>query len=198
MRAFVVTPPAPVVTWADADSHLKLDGDTSQQIEVEAMIAAATATLDGPGGWLGRALGPQTIEARFDNYCAPYRLDLPYRPIIDIVSVSYLDATRTVQTVDPSLYELIGASLETISTPAWTGGLAQREAIRVRYRAGYVVDPLADPLVAALPANIRAAILLMVGDLYRFRETSTIGMTAAKVPMSTTVENLLGPSRVYC
>ena len=62
-----------------------------------------------------------------------------------------------------------------------------REAVRLRYTAGY----------EALPAPIKAALLLMCGDLYENRETAVIGVSASKVPMAMAVENLLGPYRVY-
>jgi len=195
MRTFVVTPPAPIVTWAEADAHLKLSGDTTDQALILSYIAAATATIDGPTGWLGRAIGPQTLEARLDSFgCGS--IVLPYPPHIDIVSVKYIDADGTEQTVAADKYELLGASLVPAYDETWPDPRAQREAVRVRYRAGFVADATADPLVAAVPAPITAAILLMVGDLYRFRATAGMGNMSA-VPMSTTVENLLGPLRVW-
>lgn len=186
MRSIVVTPPAPVVTWADADQHLKLSGDTGQQAEVEAMIAAATATLDGPDGWLGRSLGRQTIEVRFDAWEVCHRLVLPFRPVIEVSSLTYLDANRAEQTVDAGDFELADPEILFFSSSLpWEGGLWGREAVRVTYDAGY----------DKIPAPIRAAILLMVGDLYRFRETAMM-VTGMAVPMSTTVERLLATYRV--
>ncbi len=44
-------------------AHLRVDGDEENDL-IQAYIAAAQATIDGPGGWLGRALGKQTIEYR--------------------------------------------------------------------------------------------------------------------------------------
>jgi hypothetical protein len=74
MRVVVITPPAPLVTWPDADKHLKLDGDETDRDYVQGLIAAATGHIDGPGGWLNRALGEQTLEARFDGFgCVPGR-----------------------------------------------------------------------------------------------------------------------------
>ncbi|MDO7841083.1 head-tail connector protein [Sphingomonas immobilis] len=186
MRTFVVIPPAPVVAWEEADQHLHLDGDTDQQAEVEAMIAAATGTLDGPTGWLGRALGAQTLEARLDNFgCGSIRL--PYPPMIEIVSVKYVDSAGVEQTVADGNYELLGESLVSSYGVSWATPRNQREAVRIRYRAGYE---------ATLPAQIRAAILLMVGDLYANRATAGPTQFGA-VPMSTTVENLLAPLRVW-
>ncbi len=185
MRAVVITPPAPVVTWGDADKHLKLSGDTSQQGEVEAMIAAATATIDGPDGWLGRALGAQTIEVRLDRFDV-FGIILPFPPLISVENVKYLDTTNVEQTLDETEYELLGPRLVTAHGTTWPGSLCRPEAVRVTYRAGY----------ASIPTPIRAAILLMVGDLYRYRETAMM-VSGMAVPMSTTVERLLSPFRVF-
>ena len=91
MRVIVITPPAPIVTWEEADQHLRLDGDDEQRDMVERLVKAATQHIDGPDGWLGRALGLQTLEARMGGFCDLIRL--PCQPIVDIVSVHYLDGT---------------------------------------------------------------------------------------------------------
>ncbi|MES2494632.1 MAG: hypothetical protein V4618_00830 [Pseudomonadota bacterium] len=197
MRVIVISPPDPVVTWEAADAHLELSGDTDQQTKVLGMIAAATGHIDGPDGWLGRALGVQTLEARFDAWEVGQGLCLPCPPVISIESVTWRNAQRQWVTADPANYELIDRSVDFDGASPWDGGHYGRESIRVRYRAGYVEDPEADPLVAKLPAPIRAAILLMLGDLYMNRETVAVGVSAAKVPMSTTVEDLLGPYRMF-
>lgn len=196
MRVRVVVPPAPVVTWEEAEAHLKLDGDTGEQTIVERLIAAATGHIDGPRGWLGRAIGVQTLEARVDGFHLLGER-LPYPPAISVVSVKYLDAVGGLQAVNPTLYELDEADLMLAYGRAWPYGRDGRGAVRVQYRAGYVADPAANPLVAAVPEEIRAAILLMVGDLYRFRETAVTGTIATAIPMSATVANLLSPFRVF-
>jgi hypothetical protein len=189
MRVVVAVPPAPVVTWEEADAHLKLDGDAAQQQLVEGLIAAATAHIDGPDGWLGRAIGVQTLEARFDKTSFGRSLRLPYPPTGDLVSVFYLDRDEVLQQAALSEFEQLGDEL----VPAgavfpWEQGSWRREAVRVRYEAGYKI----------LPPAIRVAILLMVGDLFRNRTTVSIGLSVAAVPMSASVESLLTPFRVYC
>jgi uncharacterized phiE125 gp8 family phage protein len=185
MRVTVVAPPAPVVTWEEADQHLKLAGDTEEQAYVESLIAAATGHIDVPAGWLGRSIGLQTLEARLDAFC---EIALPFPPVIDIVSVKYLDTDNVEQTLAPDQYELMGNRLVTAWNVSWPSWLRRAEAVRIRYRAGYQTVP--DP--------IRAAILLMVGDMFEFRETAQTGSAqATAVPMSTTVANLLGPFRVW-
>jgi uncharacterized phiE125 gp8 family phage protein len=186
MEIVVITPPAPVVTWAEADKHLKLDGDDSERDLVESYIAAATGTIDGPEGWLGRSLGMQTLEVLLDGFgCGAIKL--PCGPIVSIESVTWIDSDGLTQTIAPEGYELLHGQLVPAFGTRWPNSLS-RDGLwpaRIRYQAGYDV----------LPAPIKAAILLMVGDLYRNRETTAPVSILGPVPMSTTVENLLGPIR---
>lgn len=200
MRVIVITPPAPVVTWEEAGQHLRLDGDDEQREMVERLIAAATAHIDGPQGWLGRALGLQTLETFLPAFGVT-SICLPYPPAVDIVSIDYVDGDGETIAMAPADYELRGPMLRPAwptSWPSaqWRGG--DGETVRIRYRAGYAVDPDADPVEPKVPEPIKQAILLMVGDMYRFTETaSDMNVAPTSIPMSTTVENLLSPFRVY-
>lgn len=192
MRVVVVTPPAdPVVTLEKAKQHLRIDGNDDDAL-ITGMVAAVTNHIDGPQGWLGRSLGVQTLELRLDHFSYPAcRCDirLPYAPVIEVLSVKYIGSAGGEQTVDPAAYELLGDEIALAFGQTWPTTRVQREAIRIRYRAGY----------EELPPAITAAILLMVGDLYANREGVITGPSAAAiaVPMSTTVEALLTPFRVF-
>lgn len=200
MRVTVITPPAPIVTWEEADQHLRLDGDEDQRAMVERLVATATAHIDGPTGWLGRSLGLQTLGAYLPSL-GVVSIGLPYPPAVDIVSIDYVDSAGSSITMDPADYEMTGKLLRPAwpkSWPStqWRGG--DGEPVRIRYRAGYAVDPEADPIVPNVPEPIKQAILLMVGDMYRFTETaSDMNVAPTSIPISTTVENLLSPFRVY-
>lgn len=185
MRVVVVEPAEPVVTWEDARHHLRLGGDTSQQAEVEAMVEAATQHIAGPDGWLGRSIGVQKLEARgsfFDGACWM----LPCRPVIAVESIKYLDTAGAEQTLAPDFYELRGDQIVRAYGKSWPASRHDDENVRVTYTAGY----------DELPMPIRAAILLIVGDLYRYRDTAAM-VQMSKVPMSVTVETLLSPFRIY-
>lgn len=188
MRVFVVIPPEPVVSLAEAKLHLRVDGSDEDAL-IEGYVAAATAHIDGPDGWLGRAVGVQTLEARCDSLTCGNTIRLPFPPVIEPVSISYLDADDVEDMADLADIELLGADLmPTGGAWPWAGGSSRREGVRIRYRAGYDV----------VPPAIRAAVLLMTGDLYRNRESVTEGnLSPSQVPMSTTIENLLAPYRVY-
>lgn len=198
MRVSVVIAPDPVVTWEEAQAHLRLDGDDEQEL-VTGLIAAATAHIDGPAGWLGRALGLQTLEMCLPSF-GMVSIGLPYPPAVDVVSVEYVDGAGDVVMLADDDFELRGSLLrpawpKSWPTAQWRGG--DGETVRVRYRAGYAVNPDAEPVVSNIPAPIRAAILLMVGDLFHSRASVATGAVMQAVPMSTTVEVLLQPFRVY-
>lgn len=186
MRVLVTTPPAaPVVSLDAAKAHLEIQsGDWDAMIELK--LAAAIKHLDGPAGWLGRALGQQTLELRADLFddCT---IDLPFAPVVSVLSLTYLDLNGVEQLLDPSLYEVRDATILPAWQRAWPAFRHTGEGVRVRYVAGY----------QQLPEPIAAAILLMVGDLFRFRMTATVEGKSAPVPMSATVENLLNPFRLY-
>jgi len=187
MRVVVVTPATPVISFEEAAEHLKLGGNQAEKTLVEGMIAAAVATIDGPDGWLGRSLGAQTLEARFDAFHGN-SIRLPYGPVLNLVAVEYLNRADEPVQADIDDFELLGANLVPAgSSWAWEGCSLRREAIRVQYIAGYEDE---------IPPAARAAMLLMIGDLYRNRDTTAV-VQMSKVPMSTSVESLLEPMRIY-
>jgi len=192
----VIEPPAPLVTVAEIDTRLRLglnfespvsDEDQAASDDVEAMIAAATAMLDGPTGNLGRAIGPQTLELSTEGTGQTY-IELPYPPFIELVEVATIgdDGERT--TVDPTTYAVRrGAAY-------FSGGAPTTPDLRIRYRAGYVTAT--SPEEVATPKNLKAAIILLVGDMWAFRETATLGQAMA-IPMSPTVQALTAPFKVF-
>jgi hypothetical protein len=68
----------------------------------------------------------------------------------------------------------------------------------VSYVAGYPLDESsASPTDYAtnVPQDIKAAVKLMLGHLYRARESLVVGQAAIELPLG--VRELLGPHRVY-
>ena len=188
MRTVVIEAPAPVVSWEEADSHIRLDGDLSQQTYVESLIEGVTAHLDGPDGWLGRAIGLQTLEARFHGAVSS-RVRLRYPPLIQLVSVKVLGSDGVEQEKDVADFRLAGEYLMMVSSSLawpWASEALQDEAIRVQYRAGFETPP----------APIKLAILQMVADLYEQRETFGPA-SLATIPMPATAQLLLEPFRKF-
>lgn len=193
MSLVVVTPPAALLSTADARAHLRIDGDDEDPY-LAGLVAAAQGTIDGPMGWLGRSLGVQTLELRapgFDGFTGG-GLVLPCGPVIDIVAVSYVTVGGTVAVLDPAGYALDDDD-GLVQTPSglWPSVQLRPDAVRVRYRAGYA--PSADtPPASTVPAPILHAVKVMIGMLYENR----LG-TAADLQANPTVASLLGPFRVW-
>ncbi|WP_230769528.1 head-tail connector protein [Sphingomonas sp. Leaf4] len=187
-RVLVVTPPVPVVTVAEAKQHLRVDSD-DQNAMIEGLIAAATAHIDGPDGYLRRAIGSQVLEAGMDSFCYD-RIDLPYPPVIEVQSIRYEGTDGVWRTLDPGRYETRDGSIGSAWGVSWPAVRRYRGASRsvlIRYKAGYAV----------LPPPIRVAILMMTADL--FRSPGSIGGThsGTKTAISAPVEALLAPYRLF-
>lgn len=183
----VIDPPVPILGLAEAKAHLRVDDDADDAL-IGSLIAAATAHIDGPAGWLGRALGRQTLELRRCGFPDCGWIALPCRPIHAIVQVAYDDPAEAPRTFDPASCGLYDRTLMPAPGLSWPAAASRPESLRIRYTAGYEGGQV--------PAPILAAVKLMVGDLYRHRETAAIG-TLSSVPMNTTVAALLAPFQVW-
>lgn len=159
MRVRVIIPPDPIVTPADiAGDH------TADDATVAAMIQAVTEEIDGPGGWLGRSLGEQTIELSLT--CWPACLQLPYGPIIEIEGISYFDADDAEQAVDDGSWSVENGYLwfaSNWSSPVLYDG--RPYPARITYRAGYDGEDVADGGTGPVPERARQAIILSVQQM---------------------------------
>ena len=207
MRVVVVSPPAPVVTLAEAKAHLGVDAGDDDLI-ILGMIEAATRGLDGPGGWLGRALGAQTLRAFLEPADFPtwsgdrLCVDLPYPPTrsqdpMAVSALSYWNGVATVA-VDPASYSMDGPArrLRVLSSALpW----AARDAA-LTYTTGAPQPVNGQGHLTGAPAQIdaraRAAILLDVAAMYVNREAEVIDARAV-VAVNPVTERLLTPLRIW-
>lgn len=188
----LVTPPsARPVSLADAKVHLRVDDDAEDAL-IEGYIDAAVGHLDGYGGILGRALMRQDWRESAAFWPASRAVELRLAPVAEILSITARAPGGGVATVPGSDYRLLtGASRPIVLfgvdavLPPLDGA---PDAMTITYRAGYGDE------AAALPSALKSAILMMVGDLWRFRDSIAPG---AAVPMSVTVDRLIAPFRRY-
>ncbi|MBX3543585.1 head-tail connector protein [Chelatococcus sp.] len=198
MFVVVVTPPAPVVTLAEAKAHLRVDFNDDDDL-IGSFVETATQWIDGPQGWLRRCLGEQTLEAIAPGFAAFTRpsgpvLCLPYPPVIAIESITYLDRDGASQTLDVEAYRTLPGGLALPASGAvWPAAGLHPDAVRIRYIAGYRDQPGTDdaPAKSTVPAPIRQAILLMVAALYEDREATSDDILGTR-----TVKALLAPFRL--
>lgn len=210
----ISAPATTPVSLAEAKAHLRVDFDDDNAL-IEALIYASTQHVDGPNGFLGRALVDQTWDFVLDAFPgAPHhgwglrphgrhhrrdgQIEIPLAPLIEILGVYYLDSTGAEQTFSADNYVV-----DTYSEPgrivlttnaSWPTTQDVANAVRIRFRAGYI-DMSMSPAVDNVPYPIRAAILLHIGDLYEYRETQVADARRIQ-PLPWAAEQLLRPHRI--
>lgn len=196
MSVRVVVPPKPILDWETVKPHLRGVPGEDEQALVEGYIAAATAWIDGPHGWLARCIGVQTLELVTDTLC---NQRLPFGPVVSIESVIYRDRDGDDRTVPDGDYRLLADG--TIYSERWPSVGSGPDGVRIRYVAGYpdreeTPEGGGEPVtVSTVPAPIRQAIQLLVGQWYDNREAVSVGAAPAAMPFA--VEALLAPFRIW-
>jgi uncharacterized phiE125 gp8 family phage protein len=201
MTVRVVIPPVPIVVPSDLSGGYG-DGDAL----ASGVIAAVTETIDGPTGWLGRALGPQTLE--WSMPCWPCGwVRLPCRPIIDIDSVTYLDAAGSEQTVDDGDWMLSGDQFAFRASWPQPALACDPRAVRIQYLAGYDGDTTGDVPERAKQAIILAAqhmlntgsenLFLSVDEVEGVGRQQYVVSDAARQTIENACDRLLSGLRVF-
>lgn len=191
----ITAPDAEPVTLAEAKAHLRVDHDAEDML-IAAWIEAARMSVEAS---TGRALMPQTWEMRLAAFLAD-AIELPSPPLIAVLSVATVDAAGTITGLHPATYQVIApagpmaqpGAIRPAAGECWPGTVAGvAGAVRVQYQAGYAN-------AAAVPAPLRAAILLLVGDLYENREAGAEGSGSSARVLNTnpTVDRLIAPFRI--
>jgi uncharacterized phiE125 gp8 family phage protein len=174
----VVTPPTdPVVTVDEAKDHLRL-ATSADDAQLEAMIAAATAYVEGE-----TARHLLTTELRLVLDCFPCVVEIPRAPIQSIDEIRYLDFNGTQTVLATTDYRVGLNSLPARITPSYAAGAwptvqSVIEAVEIDLTAGYGDDP------ADVPSDLLHAIKLLVAAMYEHREDFVVGTITAPIPLA--------------
>lgn len=209
MTVAVVNAPAQPLLSADRVREQLAFGPDVPDARIDALVAAATAVLDGPQGWLGRALRKWTLELRLDRF--PFgegEIELPFPPIVAVASIAYTDLVGSPQTFAAGLWQLDdGGSDEGILSPAyghdWPMARRRPGAVRIRYDVGNVAGDVPAPILQAIVLQVAATNAMLrknpslasetvPGVLSRSWASADIGEIYDKAAM-----RLLGPYRVF-
>lgn len=189
--------PELVISLDDMKLHLRRDDDDDDEY-IKAVRNAAIAQVDGPRGYLSRALVDQEWEVRFAGfYYNEFYVPLP--PLLEVVSLKHYDANNVLQTISTSVYDVLGIGsigrgrIALNSGNAWPTTYARDEAVQLRFRAGYL-DLSTSPPTGQIPYEIIAAIKLKAEALYKIRSEYIVGQTFNKTDVG---DNLLRYYKVY-
>lgn len=177
----VTAPSLSPLLLAEAKTHLRVSHTADDTLITEA-IAAAVSDIDVPTGFLGRSLAPRTLRLTLD--AAPSRVVfLPGPPVTAVKKITVrtpddelvvvFDSVAVIDDVDLHVDLTAEPALiwpGDVGWPAVDGGV---DSMRVEYEAGY-------PL-AAVPKNVKQWLLMRVGELYRDREASMLGVASTRL-----------------
>lgn len=223
MALVIVTQPTvEPITLAEAKSHLRVDSDfTADDSLISGLIVAARQEAEqicrralikqtwklaidqfpapnmniSSANWYGPQWGiaPGPLSVVRPDGATGYEIYLPNSPLIDIVSVEYIDQAGVQQTLDPSAYKVDNISQPARLVPAygttWPGTRNEINAVIVTYRCGY------GETAAAVPQPIKQWMMLRIGALYENRESDVIVQRGALESLPF-VDGLLTPYRV--
>jgi uncharacterized phiE125 gp8 family phage protein len=161
----VSQPTTTPVSLIEAKAHLRVDHNDDDTL-IGSLIAAAVDHLDGWSGILGRALVTQTWRQDFADFGC---LRLALGPVASIEKIEYFDGDNANQTLADTVYthftDARGSYVDLKPDQSWPGTYSRPDAVSVTYVAGVPVNDV--------PAALKAAILLMVGNWYANREATT-------------------------
>lgn len=162
----ITAPTAEPVTLAEAKAHLRVTHDDEDAL-IGTLIVAARQALDGKDGILGRALVTQSWVMTLDAFPSG-RITIPLPPLQQIDGVEYKDPAGVWQVVPDTDYQLDIDSEPGVLAPVtvWPETADVMGAVRILFTAGY--GDAED-----VPAGLKAAMLLHIGDLFANRERSS-------------------------
>lgn len=172
---------AEIVTLEEAKDHLRVDSTAEDEL-IEALIRAARMAIEER---TSRATVTQTWVMTLDAFPDEAEIRLPRPPLASVSSVQYVDANGDTQTFSPSNYSVVTRSLpgaiRLVYNATWPTTRAQPNAVTITYVAGTAAS--------AVPAPMVHAAKLIVGDLFRSRESVMLEQPST----NPTVEMLLAP-----
>ena len=191
MKTTLVTAPiGSVVDLETMKNHLRVDHDIDD-FYIETLTASALTCVESI---TNRKLLTQTWTAYADEWPSDDQFKIPYGRLQSVTSLIYLDEDGTSNTVDSGDY-----IVDILSDPgrvvlghnkSWpTESLYPSNPIRITYICGYGV-------AADVPAPIKAAMMLMVGDAYANRESIIVGQGQTIQVIPNYLQNLLGSYRL--
>ena len=190
--ALVTAPTKEPISLAEAKLHLRLPVDfLDDDILVERLIQTARERAENI---TRRRYITQTWDYFLDDWPEEDYIEVPFPPLLSVTTVKYKDSDGTQTTWAATNY-IVDIKAEPgrvvladgISWPS--DSLYPSNPIEVRFVCGYGAAP------DTVPANIKSAMLLMVGELYERREEAIVGQGINQVELST--EALLYSYRIF-
>ena len=164
------------------DQHVRITNDGHEDGYVESLIAAS---LSRAQRLTQRRILPETWAIYVSGFPSGH-IELPYPPLIEVVSVKYYDEDGMLTTLDedeyivdaPSGPEAVRGTIRLVDGGSWPTPATRSDAVQVTFRCGYV-DPTVSPEQVDVPAELTHARMLVVTDMYENRSSQNVGAGVA-------------------
>jgi uncharacterized phiE125 gp8 family phage protein len=183
---WIKTPPTTEpVTYAEAQAHLNVTGDTDKTL-IESLIKAARAYVEKS---IHRALITQTWVYARSDWPKGDVISLPGGPTLTLVGLTWLDTAGASTAFTDVILDTHGSKVVLAHNKTWPSGeLYPVNPIQAEYTLGYGE-------AKDVPENVKLAMLLLIGHWYENREAVLTGATSKQIEFA--VDALLGPERVF-
>lgn len=157
------------VTLAEAKAFLRVD-DTAEDGMLATLITAARLHVEGT---TARALIAQSWRAVLDCWPADRVVKLPVAPLIGLTAVTAYDIGGNAHPIGLSQFQIEAAPARLL-LPQDVAGMPvarERQGIEIDYAAGF------GSAAAAVPADLRQALLTLVAHWHEHRDSASEAAT---------------------
>jgi uncharacterized phiE125 gp8 family phage protein len=178
-RYAVTTATAPTsepITLAEAKAHLRVVGNDDDSL-ISRLI---TAVREAAELYTNRQIITASLVLYIDQFPSGEAIYLPKNPVQSVTAFNYTDANNVSQVLSTSVYRTLlnrePAEIRLKSYQQWPATYGTTEQVWIQYVAGYGT-------AASVPQMLKQGMLLLLGDLYEHRESTTAG-TLSEIPRS--------------
>lgn len=163
------------LTLAEVKAAVRVDHDGEDNILAD-FITMARQSMEQS---LNRSLLTQTLELVLPSFPRRSRFYLPRSPVASVTSITYYDWQDVLQTLDLATWvtQVLSAQPAEIHLKfgyIWPPTRPRPDAVKVRYVAGTAVGDV--------PAMIKHAMRVMIGDWYENRSAIAVGTVVGDIP----------------
>lgn len=175
----LLTPPAvEPITLAEAKAHLRVEHADEDSL-ITSLVTVARRLLER---YTARSFITQTWKLTLDEFPGSSdEIRLWMAPVQSVTSIQYKDESGTLQTLAAANYIVSTACepgrIKPAYTMTWPTSYDEIDAVTVTYVAGY------GDVGASIPDELRHAMKLLIGDLYKDRENPEKNARTDMIPL---------------
>jgi uncharacterized phiE125 gp8 family phage protein len=157
-------------TYTDniADGSLGVQAPTTNTTADPELVRKLSAARRQVERITRRALVSQTWELQLNGFPCGASIELPYPPLVSVISVTYKDTSGAWQTLAATEYVVTSPAGPTAErgvislafAKVWPNTYDEADVVKIRFAAGYGAT------AASVPEDIREAILMVMSDLF--------------------------------